>query len=54
MSPDAACLAIISRLIDSGDLHVHVSEIYPLDEAAEAHAHLERGHTRGKLVLEVP
>lgn len=54
VSPDAACLAIISRLIDSGDLHVHVSEIYPLDEASEAHAHLERGHTRGKIVLEVP
>ncbi|WP_323743445.1 NADP-dependent oxidoreductase [Agreia pratensis] len=54
VSPDAACLAIISRLIDSGDLHVHVSEIYPLDEASEAHTHLERGHTRGKIVLEVP
>jgi NADPH:quinone reductase-like Zn-dependent oxidoreductase len=54
VSPDAACLAIISRLIDSGDLHVHVAEIFPLDDAAEAHALLERGHTRGKIVLEVP
>jgi NADPH:quinone reductase-like Zn-dependent oxidoreductase len=54
VSPDAACLAIISRLIDSGDLHVHVSEIYPLEDAAEAHALLERGHTRGKIVLEIP
>jgi NADPH:quinone reductase-like Zn-dependent oxidoreductase len=54
VSPDAACLAIISRLIDSGDLHVHISEIYPLEDAAEAHALLELGHTRGKIVLEIP
>ena len=54
MSPDAACLAVISRLIDSGDLHVHVSEIFPLEDAAEAHAMLERGHTRGKIVLQMP
>ena len=54
VAPDAACLSIISRLIDSGDLHVHISEIYPLEDAAEAHALLERGHTRGKIVLEIP
>jgi NADPH:quinone reductase-like Zn-dependent oxidoreductase len=54
VSPDAACLAVISRLIDSGDLHVHISEIYPLEDTAEAHALLERGHTRGKIVLEIP
>jgi NADPH:quinone reductase-like Zn-dependent oxidoreductase len=54
VSPDAACLAIISRLIDSGDLHVHISEIYPLEDSCEAHALLERGHTRGKIVLEIP
>lgn len=54
VSPDAACLAIISRLIDSGDLHVHVSEVFSLDDAADAHARLEQGHTRGKIVLEVP
>jgi NADPH:quinone reductase-like Zn-dependent oxidoreductase len=54
VSPDAACLAIISRLIDSGDLHVHISEIYPLEDTADAHALLERRHTRGKIVLEIP
>jgi NADPH:quinone reductase-like Zn-dependent oxidoreductase len=54
VAPDAACLAIISRLIDSGDLHVHVSEVFSLDNTADAHAHLELGHTRGKIVLQVP
>jgi NADPH:quinone reductase-like Zn-dependent oxidoreductase len=54
MSPDAACLAVISRLIDSGDLSVHIDEVFPLDQAAEAHAVLEGGHVRGKIVLQVP
>jgi NADPH:quinone reductase-like Zn-dependent oxidoreductase len=54
MSPDAACLAVISRLIDSGDLSVHIGEVFPLDQAAEAHAVLEGGHVRGKIVLQVP
>lgn len=54
MSPDAASLAVISRLIDSGDLNVHINEVFPLDKAAEAHTLLEGGHVRGKIVLQVP
>ncbi len=53
VAPDASTLAVITRLIDSGDVRVHIDEIYPLSEAAEAHRALERGHTRGKLVLQV-
>jgi len=53
VSPDAATLAVIARLIDSGDVRVHIDEIYPLSDAAEAHRALERGHTRGKLVLQI-
>jgi NADPH:quinone reductase-like Zn-dependent oxidoreductase len=53
VAPDATTLAVISRLIDSGDVHVHVDEVYPLADAAEAHRALERGHTRGKIVLQV-
>jgi NADPH:quinone reductase-like Zn-dependent oxidoreductase len=53
VAPDAATLAIIARLIDSGDVHVHVDRVFPLAEAAAAHRALEEGHTRGKLVLQV-
>lgn len=38
-------------LIDRGDLRVHVSRTFALDEAAEAHRLLEQGHVTGKLVL---
>jgi NADPH:quinone reductase-like Zn-dependent oxidoreductase len=53
VSPDAATLAVIARLIDSGDLRVHVDEVFPLERAAAAHTLLEKGHTRGKLALQV-
>jgi NADPH:quinone reductase-like Zn-dependent oxidoreductase len=51
--PDASTLGVLSRLIDSGDLRVHVDDIYDLADAADAHSRLEQTHTRGKLVLRV-
>jgi NADPH:quinone reductase-like Zn-dependent oxidoreductase len=53
MAPDATCLAIIARLLDSGDVAVYVDDVYDLEDAADAHRLLERGHTRGKLVLKI-
>jgi len=44
-------LAECARLVDGGQLHIHVSREYPLEQAAEAHAAIAGGHTRGKLVL---
>lgn len=51
--PNADTLSKISRLIDAGDVSVHVDKTYPLAEAAAAHTELEQGHTRGKIVLAV-
>ncbi|GAA1000926.1 NADP-dependent oxidoreductase [Subtercola frigoramans] len=53
VSPDASTLTVIARLINSGDVHVHVDEIFTLDHAADAHRRIEEGHTRGKLVISV-
>jgi NADPH2:quinone reductase len=39
--------------IDAGKLHIHVSETFPLEGAAEAHRAIEEGHTQGKLVLAI-
>jgi NADPH:quinone reductase-like Zn-dependent oxidoreductase len=51
--PDGSALATIGRLLDSGAVQVYVDRVFDLNDAAEAHAELERGHTRGKIVLRV-
>lgn len=53
VSPDGATLAVISRLLESGDVKVYVDRVFELEEAGEAHRAIETGHTRGKLVLRV-
>ncbi|WP_156753419.1 NADP-dependent oxidoreductase [Actinokineospora pegani] len=49
----AARLAALTELHERGGLAVHVRGVHPLAEAAEAHAEVESGHGRGKVVLEV-
>ena len=53
VSADGSTLAVISRLLESGDVKVFVDQVFPLDAAAAAHEALETGHTRGKIVLTV-
>ncbi|MFO7602784.1 MAG: zinc-dependent alcohol dehydrogenase family protein [Gammaproteobacteria bacterium] len=40
-----------AQWIDAGKLRLHVSQTWPLAQAAEAHRQIEAGHTQGKLVL---
>jgi NADPH2:quinone reductase len=42
-----------ARLIDNGQLRLHVSQILPMDQAASAHCQQETGHTIGKIVLKI-
>ncbi|HYP73270.1 MAG TPA: NADP-dependent oxidoreductase [Microbacterium sp.] len=51
--PDGGVLATLARLLDSGAIQVFVDRVFDLGEAAAAHRELERGHTRGKIVLRV-
>lgn len=53
VAPDGATLAVVSRLLESGSVRVFVDRVFDLEDAAAAHALLEQGHTRGKLVLKV-
>lgn len=50
-SPEVARLAYLSALAEVGLLTPRVGRIYPLAEAAEAHAQLTRGGLRGRIVL---
>ena len=51
--PDGGALATIARLLDSGAVQVYIDRVFDLRDAADAHAELEKGHTRGKIVLRV-
>jgi NADPH:quinone reductase-like Zn-dependent oxidoreductase len=53
VSADGSTLAVISRLLESGDVRVFVDQVFGLEDAAAAHTALETGHTRGKIVLKV-
>ncbi|MEI7030546.1 NADP-dependent oxidoreductase [Streptomyces pratensis] len=49
--PSAERLAENARLAAAGELRVEVAQVFPLADAASAHALSEGGHVRGKLVL---
>ncbi len=53
LRPRAADLDQLRDLIEAGRVTPQVERVFPLAEAAQAHAASESGHTRGKLVLRV-
>jgi NADPH:quinone reductase-like Zn-dependent oxidoreductase len=46
-----ARLTAAARLVDEGAITIDVTRTFRLGEAAQAHAAVETGHTRGKVVL---
>lgn len=53
VGPDAATLALIARLIVSGDLRVAVADVLPFERIADAHRAVEARHGRGEVVVQV-
>ena len=54
VEPNREQLGKIAALIDSGDIRPVIAEIIPLAKARQAFERGVAGHTRGKLVLQVP
>ncbi len=46
-------LQLCAEMVDRGDLDVHISKVYGLSQAAQAHTDIEAGHTQGKVVLDL-
>lgn len=49
----SAVLRRLAELVETGALTPHVTDVFPLDQAADALALVEDGHTLGKVVLRV-
>jgi NADPH:quinone reductase-like Zn-dependent oxidoreductase len=41
----------IAGMIDDGSLRISVEQVYRIADIAKAHEHVERGRTRGKVVV---
>ncbi|MCO5967528.1 NADP-dependent oxidoreductase [Actinoallomurus soli] len=51
---EAATIEVVAELaglIDKGELEIPIARTYPLDRVQDAFRELEKGHTRGKIVL---
>ncbi len=51
--PKPEWLAEMAGLIDEGKVKVFISQVFPLEQVAQAHRESQTYHVRGKLVLEV-
>ncbi|GAP15980.1 NADPH:quinone reductase [Longilinea arvoryzae] len=51
--PNAEDLDFLRSLVEDGKLKPVIGKVYPLDEIVAAHRHLEGGHARGKIVIQV-
>ncbi|HLB01725.1 MAG TPA: zinc-binding dehydrogenase, partial [Nitrospiria bacterium] len=46
-------LSKLAELVDRGAVKVYVDRIFPLERVGEALSYLQKGHPRGKVVLEI-
>ncbi len=51
--PDGEDLDFLRGLAEESRIRPVIEKVYPLEEIAAAHRHLEGGHTKGKLVIQV-
>ena len=53
VKPSGRDLSLLKQLFEAGRLRVVLDKVYPLEEAAQAHAHAQSDGARGKIVLKV-
>ncbi|MFC1436715.1 NADP-dependent oxidoreductase [Streptacidiphilus sp. N1-10] len=51
MHPSGADLDLLAGLVDQGELRTVTDRVFPFERIADAFAHLEQGHAKGKVVV---
>ena len=51
--PDGGQLTEIAKLLDAGTIRPVIDKVFPFNQAKEALAYLERGHAKGKVVVQI-
>lgn len=54
VQPDVAQLDALLNAVSDRALTIEISKIYPLEQGVQAHHEIQRGRTRGKIILEIP
>jgi len=50
---DPADLVILAGLIEAGKIRPVIDRTYPLEEIADAHRYVEKGHAKGKVIMKM-